>query len=652
MAITKQDLRQIEAKIQGFEQLGLEAEAGLNEIIENIDTDLDFPLKLTATFPIADSKVRFSNSKMLAPDGINKVAPPVKKQIFPNLTSLWIDFQTQAVSSIGDFDIAWPSSNTVGGFRHVGLTLIGSGKIKAIFSEEAVSEATLANPGGFFVTSGLPIGYITLECTSSLGYFKTAGSVSNIIEDTKVFRFGSGAGGGGGTGDANSFTENLKHRLVNSFYEFVTPNIFEIDEKTLINTSTAVFDIANGAYSFNSAGQNIVSVNMFDAEFLANDDDSRRVELHAEWLDSSSRDDSAVYEVALDGSNYQSIAMTRQGTSNKFTGDLLMNVPASSSLFSQATDTQTTELNASSLRSIASKFTVSEKSAINQLVIRLVKTGSPNGSYILSIVEDNANSPTGSVIHSVIALCSSLSAGTNIITISNFRNLLPAGGSYWIKLETDAAYKSSFVAATKSIGIRSTTGGSNLVYNGTSWVSSTNNIRYQISGHEYDLRVRITSSASNKKLKAYGIFYDEKVGSVVTGTQALQKFTFSGDLDTTEFTVTAFLPDSDHMKIYDIRTGQVYRYPAFSISGHTVTFNSGTFLAPGETIELIFDQSQGSGYDNSDTNASLLAANHLGSSDGTIDKSMSGRGIFLRRPDGTLREICIDDSDNIVIYSV
>jgi hypothetical protein len=48
----------------------------------------------------------------------------------------------------------------------------------------------------------------------------------------------------------------------------------------------------------------------------------------------------------------------------------------------------------------------------------------------------------------------------------------------------------------------------------------------------------------------------------------------------------------------------------------------------------------------------LLAANHLGSIDPTVDKSANGRGIFLRRPDGTLREICIDDNDNIVIYSV
>ena len=96
----------------------------------------------------------------------------------------------------------------------------------------------------------------------------------------------------------------------------------------------------------------------------------------------------------------------------------------------------------------------------------------------------------------------------------------------------------------------------------------------------------------------------------------------------------------------------MYKYPAFNIDGHNITFASGTFLTPNETIVLIFDQSEGSGFDNADANANLLATNHLGSTDGAVDKSVVGRGIFLRRPDGTLREICIDDFDNIVVYSV
>lgn len=664
MATTKQDLRQIEAKTQDFEQLGLVSGATLGQIVDEINIDLDFPLKLTATFPIADSKLNFSNSMLNAPDGVNKIVPPVKKQIFPSLASLYIDFQTQLTSS--GLDITWPSTNTVGKVRYVCFTLISSGNIKALFSDEYVDEATLTsptlgfNPGGLFISGGLPVGYLIIECTNILGYYKTSGSATDVIENAKIFRFGSGAGGGGGAGDANSFTENLKHRLINSFYEYVTPVIFETDEKTLTDVTpgvtTAVFDIVDGVYSFTAASQNFVSVSMLCDEFLELSDDCRKVELHTEWFDSASRDDAATYLASLDGINYEAISMTRQGLSNKFTGDIGLAVPSSILQFPAApvVDTQTTILNSTTLQSIASKFTVSaNKVAINRLDLDIVKTGSPSGSYIISIVEDNAGSPTGTVIYSTIALASSLSVGTNSLILNNFRNVFPklsTPKSYWVKIDTDAAYKAAYLVGT-SLGVRSTTGGTDSVYNAGSWVSSSNKIKFGILGHKYDLRVKVVSSASGKKLKSFGIFYNETVASVISGYQALQKITFSGDANTYQFALTAFLPNPDSLKVYDIKTGQVYRYPAFTLNGQTVEFNPGAFYVPGESVQLLFDQSEGSGFDSSDSNASLLAANHLGSTDGTIDKSANGRGIYLRRPDGTLREICIDDSDNIVIYS-
>jgi hypothetical protein len=51
-------------------------------------------------------------------------------------------------------------------------------------------------------------------------------------------------------------------------------------------------------------------------------------------------------------------------------------------------------------------------------------------------------------------------------------------------------------------------------------------------------------------------------------------------------------------------------------------------------------------------NRAILAENGLGSQDASLDLSQPGKGILLRRPDGTLREIALDDDDNIVIKSV
>lgn len=565
---SKQDLRQSQAKTQDFKQLGTTVGTDLGVLIEKLSFENDVPLKMAASFPTANAVLNFSPSTVIAADLAKKVASPVKKQVFnlipkllepptgffedqsnftarvrasqdltewfwdgilvgsttaaatelvvgnttyfkgssfilsgqyewfgirretiSNDTSLTIDFQTQIASSV--FDIDWPT-NIAGQFRRAGFTLIGSGKIKVLFSLEAATQATLANAGSLFVSGGLPIGYIDLVATSTSA-FKSASAATNIIVNNDIYRFGAGAGGGGGAGDANSFTENLKHRLMDSYFEFVTPCVFETDELTLIQSTTASLDIVDGVMSFTAAGQNFVSDTLFCPEFLASNDNSRNIEVHAEWFDVDSIDIAAIFEVTTDGTNYFTVPMTRQGLSTKFTGS--------------------------------------------------VKTG------------------------------------------------------------------------------------------------DINNVT---------LRLRVTSSAAGK-LKAFGVFYCEKVGSVIEGIQALQKITFNGSDNENEFTLTNFLPNPSHLKVYDLKTGQVYRYGAFSLSGKNVIFPVNTFLVPDETVELLFDQSEGTGYDYSDENANLLASNHLGSSDNTVDKSLNGRGILIRNALGELKELWLDESNNLNI---
>ena len=613
MADTKPDSRQIK-KRSALPRLGTAANATVEAILDKVNVDANYPLRLAAS-DTPDARLNFSSSSVVSADSANEIVSPVKKQIFPSLSSPWINFQTQAVSNAADFDIVFPVTNTVGRFRQAGFTLISSGKIKVLFSDEALTEGALPNAGALFVSGGLPIGYVVLECTSTSGYFKTAGSASSIIENAKIFRFGSGAGGGSGTGDANTFTENLKHRLTSSYYEFVTPVVFESDEQTRTASATATFDIVDGVYRFNNAAENFVSIQMFDTEFLANDDDSRQVELHAEWFDSASRDDSATYQVALDGTNYETVTMTRQGLSQKFTGSKLLAVPSIVTVLSQASTDTNTELDASSLQALSAPFTLSAKNAISQLAIEIDELGTPVGSYIVSICKDNSGVP-GDVIFSKIALVSTLNSGLNVITLNSFRNVLVAG-NYHIKIETDATYKAGFSAGVNSIRLKTNSGGNDLVYNGTTWSAGTVDLKYALSGHAYDLRVQVASSAGSKKLKAFGIFYDEQVGDAIDGIDATQTFTFSGNLNTTTFLVTNFLPTQEKLKVYDIKTGQVYRYPAFQINGNTITFDSGTFLVPGETVQLIFDQSEGAAI------ASSVVVTGTGGGAGDLDTLLS-----------------------------
>ena len=485
---SRQDLRQSEAKTQSFKQLGTTTGADLGSIVNKVNTELDAPLKLAATFPTANAVLNFQASKISTADGAKKALSPVKSQVH-DLVASTINFQTQATTG-ATFVITWPT-NTVGYYRRVGFTLIGNGNIQALFSAEAATQGALANPGALFVKSGTPLGYLELQATSTSA-FKTAGSATNIIENAGIYRFATGGGGGSGTGDANSFTENLKHRLMDSFFEYVTPCVFETDELTLIGSTTGSFNLVDGTLDF-TTGQTFTSTQLFSAEFLASGDTSQNIEVHIEWYDTSSMDSNAVWQVCTDGTNFYTITMTRQGLSNKFTGRV-------------------------------------ETGAVNNTTLKLKMT-----------------------------------------------------------------------------------------------------------------------AAATCKLKAFGVFYDEQVGAVISGVSALEKVSFSGDANTTSFTLTKFLPDANRLKVYDLRTGQVYRYTAFTLSGKTVTFPSGTFLAPGETVELLFDQSEGSGYDNSDSNSSLLAANHLGSSDSSIDKAVAGRGILIKNAAGVMKEIWLDEFNNIQI---
>jgi hypothetical protein len=205
MPNTKQDLRQIRSKNKDSKELGLDQNFLLNNLLDNLNLELDFPLKVSASFPIPDSKINFSNSKIINADGSISTVLPIQGQIFTDLASLWIDFQAQTVSNPSDFEITWPTSNTVGYYRIAGFTLTDAGKISIIFSNESTLENNLDNAGEFFVSSGLPIGYIILQCTHADGKFKTSQSASNIIENSKIFRFDSKSGGGGeSNGEINS----------------------------------------------------------------------------------------------------------------------------------------------------------------------------------------------------------------------------------------------------------------------------------------------------------------------------------------------------------------------------------------------------------------------------------------------------------------
>src|SRR5690606_18591351 len=120
-------------------------------------------------------------------------------------------------------------------------------------------------------------------------------------------------------------------------------------------------------------------------------------------------------------------------------------------------------------------------------------------------------------------------------------------------------------------------------YNGTAWSVLTSKTVFEVVGITLDLRVRITSGTTDVKLDGYAVLYDRLPGLLATGVKELEVFQVDGSSNTVDFAVNNFLVNPELLRVYDVNTGQVYRYGAFTVNGNTVSFTSGQFYDPGNT---------------------------------------------------------------------
>jgi hypothetical protein len=476
-----------------------------------------------------------------------------------------------------------------------------------------------------------------------------------VLEPGQTVRLGaSGSGDGGG----NEILETLKNHFIDGTFDLLTPNIFRIDKDDKVDgASTGAYSLVTRTFEFSGAGQTMISTQSADeTEFLANTNALGEVELMAFWNEDYI-DTAATYAVSRNGGNeWQTVTMDRVGSTelyraiHKFTDEA-----TNQNLFTQLVSDTTRALTTTNDQELSQRFVIpsGSKMLVKDLIVALTKTGAPTGNLYVSICTDSVGDPDTVLVESNAIPMTSLVTGNNTIDLPD---VYLAAGTYHIKFRTDATYKGVYSAGVTQIAVQSQAVGVAPFlrrYNGTVWSNaSTENLTYTLRGITIDLRFRVTSSAGSKKLDGYGIFYDKSIGNISTGILQREVFHFDGTANLNEFTLTKFIPNPDLLKVYDVTSGQVYTFGAWTLQGQKVVFEVNQFNSPGNPITLVFDQTTGGAFDNSDLNGLLLANNHLGSTDTSIDKSVNGRGIFLRRPDGTLREICIDDSDNIVVYSV
>jgi hypothetical protein len=306
-------------------------------------------------------------------------------------------------------------------------------------------------------------------------------------------------------------------------------------------------------------------------------------------------------------------------------------------------------------RKLAQKITQSQTQIVNQVAIHTSHNATPTGNVRILIAADDSNNPSATDIlaWSDWVAASSVTAG-DFTTFDMSTVVLADDTTYWIVLEGDSTYNADAVNGiywhvdnNNGTGFRE--------YIDPTWWPATSTAAYHLYGRNLNLELRVTGGASGGDIEGFAILYNKAAGITPTGTVNQQRFVFNSvDDNDNEFTLTQFVPNPDLLKVHYVEAGQTFVFGAFSLDGQKVVFPVDTFDNGGvsATVTLVFDQTNGGAYDNSDANALLLAGNHLGSTDTAYDRSIPGRGLFLRRPDGTLREICIDDDDNIVVYSV
>lgn len=508
-----------------------------------------------------------------------------------------------------------------------------------------------------FPSNGIPLGEVYVQENG-------AGNAILAITEANVVQLGIGSGSGGGSGDTTDFLTRMEIWHDGAPYEFLTTAVFETDIDTQTSVSSVPFDYATNSYKL-GVGQSWTSTQRLDPEFLAEALDIVKVEAVLIY-NGGFTDPAPTFELSRDGgANYQSFPVQRTSpSSDSWRGELIIaDEPTQSTVSTYASGNadSSVELDASTNQQRSQPYVLAATQVVERITSYVNKIGSPAGNLFLRLVKDDGTGKPSTAIADILMESSPISAGGIASGISavvaNVPTTVLAAGTYHLVYVSDLAYKNSFSTGVTSLGIRQNSAGPSpyaTSFDGTAWTIDTGTkLTYLIEGRILDLRVRVTSSIANAQLAAVGVLYNNQQSSL-GGVKNREVFAFDGGTNPNTFTLTTFLPDPDLLMVFEVKTGQVYVNGSggMTISGQNLVFPANTFNKPGESVTLVAVQPLGNSFDNSDRNIALLAANHLGSTDPGIDQSVNGNGIFLRRPDGTLREIAIDNNDNIVIYSV
>lgn len=293
---------------------------------ENFDTSLgrvakhiDSPLRLYASVT-PDAVLNIGSNVVELGDGAGKITPPVSSSI-GSFAASTINMQT-GVTTGGTIKLAGGASftlpaSTLNYYRRMCFSLLGS-TLYVAFSPEAATLGALENVGATFVSlTGLPAGFMNIQCTNTSGAYKTADSSTNIIENKvgsaiAIYRFGSGGAGGSSGGGAGA---SLLDANYDETFIYYTRSDFSIDKATFFGSTTGTDAVSGAGKITLGIGQNFISSNLLGPVYLADNPvlNSAQVRL---LYNTGKSDPLAVVSVSADGGTTWTASVNEYSSGN------------------------------------------------------------------------------------------------------------------------------------------------------------------------------------------------------------------------------------------------------------------------------------------------------------------------------------------------
>lgn len=453
-----------------------------------------------------------------------------------------------------------------------------------------------------------------------------------------------GTVGGGGSG-ASKIDPDQESKFI-----WYTRDDFSIDSNVYVSSLTGAQDQTSSTPAkvvFSAAGQIMVSKDLAgsgirDEAFTVNQVQGRL------WYNYLKTDPSPTIEFSRDGgaSYVTGINKSRLGTD----GDIVV----ADGIFSGESLYVGTGTNGAAVtgNKVAALYTP----AFNQTITgfdTIISTSATSGTFFGALYSVTAGVPVTLLKQSNETLVAGQDLGASQLTKRfSFAPITLTAGTTYAFVVDGAALVGGTLSGVAVTGVGSASAG-RATFNGGSWTGSAAFMSFDVYGSGCDLRIRVTAStpgASTWELYGFGLDYvlNGQFGS--TGVALYEDRTITAtEASTGLITLNNISYTMGQNQVRGNFGGHVLNTQNFTeLSPSQLQFASGFFSA-GDVVR--FEVAYGL-VDGTSKALNILAANHLGSTTASLDQSVAGRGIILKRPDGTLRELIIDNLDNIQVLSV